>query len=145
MKATVALTAAAAALATWAVPGSTARACGDHEEHMASIQKVDVKQLVELQKRQAYVLDANGEKTRADEGVIPGAMLLTSATSYDVQKELPIVKEAPLVFYCFNEQCRASTIAAERAVKAGYTNVAVLPVGIKGWKAANQKTAHPNT
>jgi len=34
----------------------------------------------------------------------------------------------------------ASHAAAERAVQAGYTNVAVLKVGLKGWKAAGKPT-----
>jgi rhodanese-related sulfurtransferase len=35
----------------------------------------------------------------------------------------------------------ASHAAAERAVEAGYTNVAVLKVGFKGWKEAGKPTA----
>jgi rhodanese-related sulfurtransferase len=37
-------------------------------------------------------------------------------------------------------QCGASHVAAERAIEAGYSDVAVLPDGIKGWKQAGQAT-----
>jgi len=139
---------AAVAVVVLAVPVQSF-ACGGAEmaaaEKSVNIEKVDVKKVVELQKAAAvYVLDANGEKTRSEQGVIPGAKLLSSAASYDVVKELPLMKEAQLVFYCANEKCRASTIAAERAAKAGFSNVAVLPAGISGWKAAGQKTVRPS-
>jgi rhodanese-related sulfurtransferase len=118
-------------------------ACGG-DVQTASLQTVDVQQVVELQKKAVVtIVDANNQKTRTEQGIIPGALLLTSATNYEPGKELPIVKDAKLVFYCANEKCRASTIAAERALHAGYTNVAVLPAGIAGWKAAHQKTAAP--
>ena len=137
------LTTTAVAVVVLAFPASVVLACGGGEQ-TASIQKVDVQQVVELQKKAVVtVVDANSPKTRTEQGVIPGALLLTSATSYEPGKELPVVKDAQLVFYCANEKCRASTIAAERAVHAGYTNVAVLPAGIAGWKAAQQRTATP--
>ena len=43
-----------------------------------------------------------------------------------------------LVFYCYNEHCHASHIGARSAVKLGYSNVFVLPVGITGWKKAGK-------
>jgi rhodanese-related sulfurtransferase len=52
---------------------------------------------------QATVLDANGDDTRAREGIVPGAVLLSSYKQYDVEKELPADKGTPLVFYCANE------------------------------------------
>ena len=48
------------------------------------------------------VLDANAPDFRAREGVIPGAVLLSSDNKYDVAKELPPRKDARLVFYCAN-------------------------------------------
>jgi rhodanese-related sulfurtransferase len=136
------LTTASVAVVVLSFPASVVLACGG--DRTANIQKVDVQQVVELQKKAIVtVVDANNQKTRTEQGVIPGALLLTSSTAYQPDNELPIVKDAMLVFYCANEKCRASTIAAERAVHAGYTNVAVLPAGIAGWKAAHQKTATP--
>ena len=89
------------------------------------------------------VFDANSDKTRADQGIIPGAKLLTSAVKYDVAKELPASKSDKLVFYCASERCSASKQAAERAITAGHTDVAILPAGISGWKAEGQPTQVP--
>ena len=49
------------------------------------------------------LVDANGPDFRAREGVIPGAVLLSSYGSYDVAAELPPRRDARLVFYCANE------------------------------------------
>jgi rhodanese-related sulfurtransferase len=137
---------AAAAVVALLVP-VRALACGDHDTstmaHLETpvIQRVDVNKVLELQKMSVvYIYDANSEKTRKENGVVPGATLLASATEYDV-KVLPPSKESAVVFYCANAMCRASTFAAERATRAGYSNVSVMAVGIKGWKAAGQKTA----
>jgi rhodanese-related sulfurtransferase len=92
----------------------------------------------------ATPVDANGKETRAKQGVIPGAVLLTSSSQYAVE-ELPKEKDAKLVFYCANEKCSASHKAAKRALENGYTDVAVLPEGIAGWKQAGQPTQKPNS
>jgi hypothetical protein len=46
------------------------------------------------------LVDANGADFRTQEGIIPGAILLSSYKTYDAAKELPAAKDAPLVFYC---------------------------------------------
>jgi rhodanese-related sulfurtransferase len=46
------------------------------------------------------VLDANKPDFREREGIVPGAVLLSSYDGYDVAKELPAAKDARLVFYC---------------------------------------------
>ena len=66
---------------------------------------IDVAQLESLQKDSrtpVTLLDANDAEFRAKNGVIPGARLLSSFDGYDVTKELPPAKDAPLVFYCSN-------------------------------------------
>jgi len=83
------------------------------------------------------VVDANGDATRQRMGVIPGATLLTDYESYALG-ELPSDKARTLVFYCANEHCGASHVAAERALTAGYTDVRVLPAGIAGWRNAGK-------
>ena len=72
------------------------------------------------------------------------AVLLTSSSSYAVS-ELPADKNSKLVFYCANTMCSAGQQAAKRAMENGYTNVAVLPEGIAGWKQAGQPTAKPRS
>lgn len=87
---------------------------------------------------EAEPVDANGNATRARQGVIPGATLLSDYRRYAIG-ELPADKATKLVFYCANEQCGASHEAARRAVRAGYADVAVLPAGIAGWRGAGRE------
>jgi hypothetical protein len=58
------------------------------------VKSVTVPQTASLQKeKKATVLDANGESFRKENGVIPGAVMLTSFNKYDVAKELPAGKD----------------------------------------------------
>jgi len=86
---------------------------------------------------QCQPVDANGDGTRQRMGVIPGATLLTDHETYALD-QLPPDKAKPLVFYCANESCGASHVAAERARTAGYQHVRVLPAGIAGWVKAGK-------
>ncbi|MBK7865492.1 MAG: rhodanese-like domain-containing protein [Archangiaceae bacterium] len=117
---------------------AAALACDGDMKAEANIKKVTIAELAK--DKQARVFDANDPSFRVKHGTIPGAVLLTSSSSYDV-KELGTDKNASLVFYCANTMCSASEGAAKRAVEAGFTNVAVLPDGLTGWKKAGQKTA----
>ena len=83
------------------------------------------------------VLDANGKETRQSQGFIPTALLLTSASEYDLAL-LPKEKSTPLVFYCANDKCTASHTAAKRALQSGYSDVGVLGAGISGWVKAGK-------
>ena len=87
------------------------------------------------------VYDVNVASTRENVGIIPGARLLSSSSKYDVAKELPVDKKAPLVFYCANTMCTASHSAARKALKAGYVDVSVMVDGIYGWKKAGRPRA----
>ena len=106
-----------------------------------SVGSVTVKELAGMIKSKAKVtvVDANGSGTRKKHGIIPGAVLLTNYSSYNAEKELPADKKQKLVFYCANTYCSAAPKAAEKAIKAGYTNVTHLPEGIMGWNKAGQK------
>jgi rhodanese-related sulfurtransferase len=126
-----------------AVP-SIALACEDEKatSAKASVKSVTITEVASLQKdKKATVLDANFDQFRKENGVIPGAVMLTSFNKYDVAKELPSTKDSKLVFYCANTQCKASHAAAQRALEAGYIDVSVLPDGLLGWKKAGQTTA----
>ncbi|MHB8876052.1 MAG: rhodanese-like domain-containing protein [Myxococcaceae bacterium] len=130
-----------------AVP-SIALACADHaaEAKKAEPKKITVAELATLREaKQAKPVDVNGAETRAKFGVIPGAVLLTSSSAFDPAKELPAAKDSKLVFYCANTRCTASTTAALRALGAGYTDVSILPDGIKGWKDAGKTTELPRS
>lgn len=62
---------------------------------------------------------------------------------YDQVKafDLPADKSSPIVFYCMNERCGASPIAARRARELGWTNVYLMPAGIQGWIDAGLEVA----
>ena len=83
--------------------------------------------------------DANGDRTRHEYGVIPGAKLLAGTRDYG-KDLLPPSLSKQLVFYCASSWCGASEMAAARAMELGYTRVAVLPEGIKGWTQAGLPT-----
>jgi rhodanese-related sulfurtransferase len=84
------------------------------------------------------ILDVNDTETRANKGVVPGAVMLTAYDSYAFS-ELPVDKKTTLIFYCYNTLCPASGLAADRAIDAGYTDVRVMKAGIVGWKDAAEK------
>lgn len=98
----------------------------------------DLSTLLSSKNEKLVVYDVNGEKTRKEDGVIPGAKLLSSPNKFDVAKELPAAKDSKLVFYCANTKCTASHMAAERAFENGYTDVNVMADGIQGWKKAGK-------
>lgn len=88
-------------------------------------------------REQIHVFDANSQ-ARYDAGHIPGAIAMTKAT---IKPEaLPANKDAMLVFYCGSPKCMASHDVARAAIGLGYTNVWILPDGIKGWEGAGLPT-----
>lgn len=83
------------------------------------------------------VFDANSRET-FDLHHVPGATWVHyDSVTADV---LPADPSTPLVFYCANESCSASHVAAETAASLGHTDVAVMGAGIQGWIAAGQPT-----
>lgn len=94
-----------------------------------------VQQFVDGKEKNVAILDANNEDARADAGIVPGAILLTSYNKYALT-ELPKDKNTILVFYCYNSFCQASHLAAQRAIGAGYKDARVMKAGIVGWNAA---------
>jgi rhodanese-related sulfurtransferase len=113
-------------------------ACGRSEGGPRELTVDELATMLE-QNASVAVFDANGDKVRDEYGIIPGAKLIDSAGGYDVSR-LPEDKTTPCVFYCSSTWCSSARTAAVRAQSAGYGDVAVLPVGIKGWKAAGRKT-----
>jgi hypothetical protein len=132
------------AAVTLAAPAALACEGEGHAQHSEKkrVTNLSVTQVAGLQKeKKVTVLDANGADFRKQHGTLPGAVLLSHFNQYDAAKELPAAKDAKLVFYCANMQCKASHAAAKRALEAGYTDVNVLPDGLLGWKKAGQPTA----
>src|SRR5262249_4157837 len=116
-------------------------ACEGEGHQQATFKTTNIPEVASwLNKQAAYVFDANDKTTRDKYGVIAGASTLTSARTYDL-RELPPNKDAKLVFYCGGPKCMSSHGAAERALAAGYTDVNVMPEGIKGWVDAGRPTS----
>lgn len=111
-------------------------------EAQAEVPEITVEALagaLEKEPAKVTVCDANGEDTRKEFGVIPGATLLEGYDKFD-PNALAGSKDQSLVFYCSSEKCSAAPKAAAKAVEAGYKDVKVLRAGIKGWVKAGQKT-----
>jgi rhodanese-related sulfurtransferase len=114
-------------------------------ESRESIKEVTIAEVTDLVRtRSATLVDANGQGTRQEYGVVPGAVLLSNYKNFALS-ELPSEKTKKLVFYCGGTMCRASDAAASRAAQAGYTDVGVLRDGIKGWRQAGQPTETPRS
>jgi hypothetical protein len=70
------------------------------KEQFRMIEVSDLESMQKDSKSPPTLLDANDAEFRQKNGVIPGAKLLSSFNRYDLAKELPADKNAPLVFYC---------------------------------------------
>lgn len=99
----------------------------------------DLEKMMKADKNAVHIYDVNNEKTRQNDGLIPGAKMINSSTAYDTSI-LPADKNASLVFYCANTKCMASHEAAKVAIKNGYKNVLVMADGIQGWKKDGKPT-----
>jgi rhodanese-related sulfurtransferase len=114
-------------------------------ESQTSLRELAVSDVAVLvQAKSATLVDANDAETRQEQGVVPGAVLLSSSRQYALT-ELPAAKDTKLVFYCGGTACRASDNAAKRASEAGYADVSVMRAGIRGWKSAGQQTETPRS
>ncbi len=69
-------------------------------KHNPNVKEATVAEVAALVKAgSATPVDANDDEYRKTAGVVPGAVLLTSSSEYDL-KQLPSDKNRPLVFYC---------------------------------------------
>lgn len=105
---------------------------------VTEVSVLQVQQFLKDKPANVVILDANNAQARADVGVVPGAVLLSSYGDYALT-ELPANKKSTLVFYCYNSYCQASHAAALRAINAGYTDARVMKAGIVGWNMDNKK------
>lgn len=77
-----------------------------------------------------------------DGTVIQGAVqLAASDTNEETLVKISADKNAPIVFYCTNEQCPASAKAAHKAAELGYKNIFKYKAGIDDWKKRGLPTA----
>lgn len=85
----------------------------------------------------ALIVDVNPRGVY-DEAHLPDALWMSSSdVAFD---QLPDDRNVQIVFYCYNEMCGASHQAASATVERGWMNVARMPAGIVGWKAAGLPT-----
>ena len=119
---------------------TTTTAAAPKTDDLKLIHVNDLEQMLKTQKANTFVFDANTDKTREKDGLIPGATPLKGIGDYDTASVLPKDKKANVVFYCANTMCMASHEAAKHARAAGYTNVAVMSDGIEGWKKSGKTT-----
>ena len=108
---------------------------GSEAPRFAQISVADVAARIASPDSNIRVFDANAQDTFAEHHV-PGATWV----HYDeVSAEtLPADHDTSLVFYCANEQCEASHVAAGTAVDLGFHDVSVMGAGIDGWIASGQ-------
>lgn len=118
---------------------STTTMAAPAESNMTLIHTADLDKMLKADKNAVHIFDVNNEKTRQNDGLIPGAKMINSSTAYDTSI-LPADKNASLVFYCANTKCMASHEAAKVAIKNGYKNVLIMADGIQGWKKDGQPT-----
>jgi hypothetical protein len=71
------------------------------DESFKIIHVQDLAELLSKQPNSTWIYDADPARVREQEGVIPGARLLSSSSSYDLS-DLPGSKDSKLVFYCHN-------------------------------------------
>lgn len=89
-------------------------------------------------KKPFYLIDVR-ETEELAEGVIPGAIHLSKGViERDIEKQIPICN-APIVVYCSGGfRC---ALVAQSLQMMGYTNVASLETGTRGWMEAGYRLA----
>ena len=107
-------------------------------EPVQEVSVQEVQKYVQAKAPNVAIVDANNDDARADAGVLPNAILLTSYNQYALT-ELPKDKNTTLIFYCYNSYCQASHAAAHRAISAGYKDARVMKAGIVGWNKLSEK------
>lgn len=131
--ATLPLAACARPASTTSAASSETASTGSEAEAHAPFAVVSVADVHGRLGPSIAVFDANSRET-FDAHHVPGATWV----HYDsvTAAALPADPATPCVFYCANESCSASHVAAETAVSLGHTDVAVMSAGIEGWVEA---------
>ena len=124
-----------ATTATTTTTTETHASTGSEAPRFAQISVEDVAARIAAPDSNIAVFDANARDTFAEHHV-PGATWV----HYDeVNAEtLPADHATSLVFYCANEHCEASHVAANSAADLGFSDVSVMGAGIDGWIASGQ-------
>ena len=97
-----------------------------------SVSAAYIKKLME--DKAPYVLIDARPKRVADKGMIPTAINISDSEFDKHVDKLPADKATPLIYYCGGLECVLSDNSAEKAKKAGYTNVLTYPPGYPEWE-----------
>jgi len=111
---------------------------GDEHSHAFALKTVDeVAATLDTNAAAVVVFDVNSEESYAEHHV-PGARhaAYDGVTAETLTGVDPAAHE--VVFYCANESCDASHMAAEAAVALGYQHVTVMSGGIQGWVSSGK-------
>jgi len=97
---------------------------------LKAISPRELLQRIEARQQPVTVIDVNSAQswTRAH---VPGALHLDPQAFG--ASDLPMDKQATVVFYCSNPLCRKAPSAARRAKQMGYADARVMSAGISGW------------
>jgi rhodanese-related sulfurtransferase len=106
-----------------------------HAADFADVSLAELKAAMAAKK--VALVDVNGDDSYR-EGHIPGAVPFEGKEK--LAKQLPADKATLVVAYCGGPSCNAYKAAAKAAEALGYTNVKHFGAGIRGWKAAGEKT-----
>lgn len=111
---------------------------GQRTDASPAVQDISPTRLDTLMRQaQVSIIDVNEAENYAAAHV-PGAKRM----DYDAinAEALPPQKDSALVFYCWSAECPAAGMAAEAAVRLGFTDVFCMRTGITGWQDAGLPT-----
>ena len=140
MKITHLFVAAAVSLASTFSIGALASSPCENAATYKEVSRVELASLVE--KKQAFVVDVNGEESFQKHHVPTAIHFETNRAKF--AQLLPKEKTSLIVAYCGGPKCNAWKEAAEEACKLGYTNVRHFKGGISGWVAGEAATTKKN-
>lgn len=98
-------------------------------------QHLDTPQLRDLLEREeALRLVETLQPREFEKGHLPGAICIPF-TRIGGEARKRFGPDDPIVLYCHDEDCKASTRAAEKLESLGFTRVYEYPPGKRGWQA----------
>lgn len=106
--------------------------CKDYSRY-PDVSVEQVKMLVKEKK--AFIVDVNSEESFKKNHVDTAIHFGTQEAKYS--ELLPKDKSVQIIAYCGGPSCTAWRKAAVKACELGYTNVAHMKAGIKGWSKHN--------
>lgn len=104
---------------------------------MKRIEGDDLKKMMD-EKAEFVLIDARGHEAYDKEHIRGALSIPSDHLGRDIAKDYG--KKTRFVTYCTDMDCTASTIAATKLEKYGYTNVLEYKAGIEDWKAKGYPT-----